>query len=143
MTDKQYAKLVQTLQKRSPLAMDALRAFLIGGTICALAQLLSRGLVTAGLDRDTAGTVVSVILVFVAALLTGLGVFDELAKFAGAGTLVPITGFANAMVAPALEYKSEGLVTGTAVKLFTVAGPVLVYGITASTVYGVIYWLVA
>ena len=141
MTDKQYAKLVKNRQKKSPLAMDALRAFLVGGAICAFAQLLTHGLTTAGLDKETAGTVVSVFLVFAAALLTGLGIFDNIAKFAGAGTLVPITGFANAMVSPALEYKSEGLVTGTAVKLFTVAGPVLVYGITASVVYGVIYWI--
>jgi stage V sporulation protein AC len=141
MTDKQYAQLVQKWQKKSPLAMDTLRAFLIGGIICAFAQLLIRGLVTAGLDKDTASMLTSVFLVFAAALLTGLGVFDELAKFAGAGTLVPITGFANAMVSPALEFKTEGLVTGTAVKLFTVAGPVLVYGISASVVYGLIYWI--
>ena len=141
MTDKQYAKLVKARQKPSPLGMDVLRAFLVGGSICAAAQLVSHGLVTAGLDRETAGTAVSVLLIFAAALLTGLGIFDDIAKFAGAGTLVPITGFANAMVSPALEFKSEGLITGTAVKLFTVAGPVLVWGITASAVYGVIYWL--
>ncbi|MBQ9974718.1 MAG: SpoVA/SpoVAEb family sporulation membrane protein [Oscillospiraceae bacterium] len=141
MTDKQYAQLIDQYQKPSPLGKNALRAFLVGGIICAGAQLVTHGLITAGVQKDSAATVVSAGIILAAALLTGLGVFDELAKFAGAGTLVPITGFANAMVAPALEFKSEGLVTGTAVKLFTVAGPVIVYGVSASVVYGIIYWV--
>ena len=115
-------------------------AFLVGGAICALGQYLMGFYRRLGLDQDMAGTAVSVTLIGAAALLTGLGWFDKLAKRAGAGTLVPITGFANAMVSPALEFKTEGLVAGTAAKLFTVAGPVLVFGISASVVYGLVYY---
>ena len=113
-------------------------AFLVGGAICVLGQALLSLYKSRGLSQDDASGAVSITLVLAAALLTGLGWFDKLAKWAGAGTLVPITGFANAMVSPALEYKSEGMITGTAVKLFTVAGPVLVFGISASVIYGVI-----
>lgn len=141
MTNKEYEKLVNERAKPSPMGKNILWAFLVGGGICAAGQLLRNALLTAGQDEKTAGMLVSVTLIFAAALLTGLGLFDDIAKRAGAGTLVPITGFANAMVSPALEFKSEGFITGTAVKLFTVAGPVLVYGISASVVYGVIYWL--
>ena len=116
-------------------------AFLVGGAICTIGQGLSNLYQSWGLDKDQAGTAVSVTLIFAAALLTGLGCFDKLAKRAGAGTLVPITGFANAMVSPALEFKSEGLITGTAAKLFVVAGPVLVFGISASVIYGLILLL--
>ena len=142
MTNKEYQKLVDERAKPSPMGKNILWAFLVGGGICTVGQLLKNALLSAGLDEETAGMLVSVALIFAAALLTGLGLFDEIAKRAGAGTLVPITGFANAMVSPALEFKSEGFVTGTAVKLFTVAGPVLVYGISASVVYGVVLWLV-
>ena len=113
----------------------------MGGAICTIGQGLSNLYQSWGLDKDQAGTAVSVTLIFAAALLTGLGCFDKLAKRAGAGTLVPITGFANAMVSPALEFKSEGLITGTAAKLFVVAGPVLVFGISASVIYGLILLL--
>ena len=116
-------------------------AFLVGGAICAAGQGLLTFYQSRGLDKEQAGTATSVTLIFAAALCTGLGVFDKLAKRAGAGTLVPITGFANAMVSPALEFKSEGLITGTAAKLFTVAGPVLVFGISASVIYGLILCL--
>ena len=116
-------------------------AFLVGGAICAAGQGLISLYQSYGLDKEQAGTAASVTLIFAAALFTGLGLFDKLAKRAGAGTLVPITGFANAMVSPALEFKSEGLVTGTAAKLFTVAGPVLVFGISASVIYGLILCL--
>ena len=116
-------------------------AFLVGGAICTIGQGLLNLYQSYGLDKEQAGTAVSVTLIFAAALLTGLGLFDKLAKHAGAGTLVPITGFANAMVSPALEFKSEGLVTGTAAKLFTVAGPVLVFGMSASVIYGLILCL--
>ena len=116
-------------------------AILVGGAICTIGQGLSNLYPSWGLDKDQAGTAVSVTLIFAAALLTGLGCFDKLAKRAGAGTLVPITGFANAMVSPALEFKSEGLITGTAAKLFVVAGPVLVFGISASVIYGLILLL--
>ncbi len=141
MTNKEYEKLVNERAKPSPMGKNMVWAFLVGGFICTVGQLLKNALLSAGLDEETAGMLVSVALIFAAALLTGLGLFDEIAKRAGAGTLVPITGFANAMVSPALEFKSEGFVTGTAVKLFTVAGPVLVYGISASVVYGVVLWL--
>ena len=113
-------------------------AFLVGGAICALGQYLMGFYRRLGLDQDMVGTAVSVTLIGAAALLTGLGWFDKLAKRAGAGTLVPITGFANAMVSPALEFKSEGYITGTASKLFVVAGPVLVFGVSASVIYGLI-----
>ena len=112
----------------------------VGGAICVLGQALLNGYQSLGLDQEQAGTAVSVTLVFAAAVLTGLGWFDKLAKRAGAGTLVPITGFANAMVSPALEFKSEGFITGTAAKLFVVAGPVLVYGISASILYGLLLY---
>ncbi len=141
MTNQDYGNLVNSRSKPSPFWKDALWAFLVGGAICALGQGLSNLYQSWGLDRDSAGTAVSVTLILAAALLTGLGVFDNLAKRAGAGTLVPITGFANSMVSPALEFKSEGLITGTAAKLFVVAGPVLVFGISASVIYGLILCL--
>ena len=136
MTNQDYGKLVNERSKPSPMGRNMVWAFLVGGLICTAGQGLTQLYQSYGLDQDQAGTATSVTLIFAAALLTGLGVFDKLAKRAGAGTLVPITGFANAMVSPALEFKSEGLITGTAAKLFTVAGPVLVFGISASVIYG-------
>ncbi len=141
MTNQDYGKLVNDRSKPSPMGKNLVWAFLVGGTICTIGQGLSNLYQSWGLDKDQAGTAVSVTLIFAAALLTGLGCFDKLAKRAGAGTLVPITGFANAMVSPALEFKSEGLITGTAAKLFVVAGPVLVFGISASVIYGLILLL--
>lgn len=138
MTNENYGKLVDEHTKPSPMGKNLVWAFLVGGAICAVGQGLSNLYQNCGLDKEQAGTAVSVTLILATALLTGLGWFDNLAKHAGAGTLVPITGFANAMVSPALEFKSEGLVTGTAAKLFTVAGPVLVFGISASVIYGII-----
>ena len=113
-------------------------AFCVGEAICAAGQGLLNLYQNAGLNEEAAGTATSVTLIFLAAIFTGLGLFDRLAKHAGAGTLVPITGFANAVVSPALEYKSEGFITGTAVKMFTIAGPVIVYGTLASVVYGIV-----
>ena len=141
MTNQDYGKLVNQRSKPSPMGKNILWAFLVGGTICTIGQGLTNLYQSYGLDKDQAGTATSVTLIFAAALLTGLGVFDKIAKRAGAGTLVPITGFANAMVSPALEFKSEGFVTGTAAKLFTVAGPVLVFGISASVIYGLVLCL--
>ena len=141
MTNQDYGKLVNQRSKPSPMGKNILWAFLVGGAICTIGQGLTNLYQSYGLDKDQAGTATSVTLIFAAALLTGLGVFDKIAKRAGAGTLVPITGFANAMVSPALEFKSEGFVTGTAAKLFTVAGPVLVFGISASVIYGLILCL--
>lgn len=141
MTNQDYGKLVNDRSRPSPMGKNLAWAFLVGGAICTIGQGLMGLYKSYGLDQEKAGTAVSVTLIFAAALLTGLGVFDKLAKRAGAGTLVPITGFANAMVSPALEFKSEGLITGTAAKLFTVAGPVLVFGISASVIYGLILCL--
>ena len=142
MTNKEYNDYVKAKAKPSPILKDCLWAFCVGGLICTVGQALNGLYQNWGISKEDAGTWVSVTLVFLASLLTGLGVFDDIARRAGAGTLVPITGFSNAMVSPALEFKSEGFVTGTAVKLFTIAGPVLVFGISASVVYGVILWII-
>ena len=140
MNNQEYNKYVSDRAKPSPIWKDMLWAFCVGGAICAGGQGLTALYQSWGASQEDAGTCTSVTLIFLASLLTGLGVFDDIAKRAGAGTLVPITGFSNAMVSPALEFKSEGLVTGTGAKLFTVAGPVLAYGISASVVYGVILY---
>ena len=136
MTNKEYGEYVKKKMPRSPLWPDVLRAFAVGGLICVVGQGLMNFYLSRGLDRDMAGTAVSVTLVFVGALLTGLGVYDDIARFAGAGTLVPITGFAKSVVAPALEFRREGLIPGTAAKMFTIAGPVIVYGVGSSILYG-------
>ena len=138
MTNQEYEKYVSAKAKPSPMAKDLVWAFCVGGAICAVGQAFLNFYQRSGLDKTAAGTATSVTLILAAAVCTGLGVFDDLAKHAGAGTLVPITGFANSMVSPALEFKSEGLVTGTAAKLFVIAGPVLTYGISASVIYGII-----
>ena len=138
MTNREYNEYIKEKQPASPLWRDVVRAWAVGGLICAVGQALLTFYTARGLDAEAAGTAVSLTLVFVGALLTGLGVYDDVARFAGAGTLVPITGFANSVVAPALEFKREGYITGTAVKMFTIAGPVIVYGVLASVVYGII-----
>ena len=138
MTNEEYGKLVRQREKPSPMGKNIVWTFLVGGAICAIGQGLSDFYRGMGLDAENAGTAASVTLIAVTAVLTGLGVFDKLAKYAGAGTLVPITGFANAVVSPAVEFKTEGFVTGMAAKMFTVAGPVIVYGVTASVIYGII-----
>jgi stage V sporulation protein AC len=120
---------------------DCLGAFLIGGAICTLGQILMNWYGTLGLEKQDAGTLASMTLVALSALVTGLSLYDDLAKIAGAGTLVPITGFANAIAAPAVEFKTEGMILGTAAKMFTIAGPVIVYGVSASVVYGLVYWI--
>ena len=141
MTPKEYNRYVARLAKKSPLGKDLLNSFLIGGLICVIGQLILNGFTALDLSEQDAAAATSVSLVFLSAVLTGLSVYDDLAKIAGAGTLVPITGFANAVVSPAIEFKAEGFVTGMAAKMFTIAGPVIVYGTTASVVYGIIYWL--
>ncbi len=143
MTDKQYQKYVDKKTPNSPIVKDVLRAFLVGGLICVIGQLISDGYQMIGFDEDAASMGTSVTLVFLGALFTGLGLYDRLAKFAGAGSIVPITGFANSVVSPAMEFKSEGLVLGLAVKMFTVAGPVLVYGITSSVFAGIVYYVMS
>lgn len=141
MTNKEYSRMTDKLAPKSNIVWNCFHAFWIGGLICCLGQLLMDGYQAAGLDKTDSSTVTSMSLVFLSALLTGLSVYDDIARLAGAGTLVPITGFANSIAAPAIEYKTEGFVTGLAVKMFTIAGPVLVYGTAASVVYGFIYWL--
>ena len=141
MTEKEYDKLVKSMMPRSPIVKDCIFAFVIGGLICTLGQLLSNGYRALGLDETAAGTAVSITLVALSALLTGLSLYDNIAKHAGAGTLVPITGFANAIAAPAIEFKTEGFILGVGAKMFTIAGPVIVYGISASVIYGLIYWI--
>ena len=141
MTEKQYARLVKELSPASPIKRDCFNAFWIGGTICLIGQLIQNGCLALGLEKEQAATYTSMTLVALSALLTGLSLYDDIAKHAGAGTLVPITGFANAIAAPAVEFKTEGFVLGTAAKMFTIAGPVIVYGLATSVVYGVLYWL--
>ena len=138
MTNEEYNEYIRKKQPRSPLGMDMLRAFLVGGLICAGGEGLRTLYISFGLDAESAGTAVSISLVFFGALFTGLGLYDDIARFAGAGTLVPITGFANSVVAPALEFKREGIIPGTCAKMFTIAGPVIVFGTLASAIYGVI-----
>ena len=141
MTEKQYDQFVKELSPRSPVWRDCLWAFCVGGGICTLGQFLIHTYTSLGLEKQEASCAASMTLVAIAAVLTGLSLFDDIAKHAGAGTLVPITGFANAIAAPAVEFQTEGRILGTAAKMFTIAGPVIVYGVSASVVYGVVYWI--
>ena len=134
MTNREYGEYIKGMAPGSPVAKDLVKAFIVGGLICCLGQGLSM------LYTDAA-TAVSMTLIALSAVLTGLNVYDQMARFAGAGTLVPITGFANAVVSPALEFKTEGFILGTAAKMFTIAGPVITFGLTASVVYGLILCL--
>lgn len=142
MDKRTYARYVEARAPRSPLVKDCVHAFLVGGGICLFAEGMIQ-LMTGVTDmqRDTASAWSSILLVLIAAVLTAIGVFDKIAKFAGGGTLLPITGFANAVVSPAIDSRAEGLVLGVGAKIFTVAGPVLLYGTTAGVIYGLIYWL--
>ena len=141
MTDKQYSRLVKEKSPNSPLLKDCAYAFAAGGIICVLGQFLMNRYTGMGLSKQDAASWVSISLVALSALLTGLSLYDDIAKYAGAGTLVPIMGFANAVAAPAVEFRTEGFILGVGAKMFTIAGPVLVYGTAASVVYGFIYWL--
>lgn len=138
MNNEEYAQYVKKMSPPSPFWPDLLRAFLIGGVICTIGQGLTNLYEYWGATEQAAATWCSITLVFLGALLTGLGLYDDIARFAGAGSLVPITGFANSVVSPALEFKTEGYITGLAVKIFTIAGPVIVFGISASVIYGLI-----
>ena len=143
MDKNTYRRYADARAPRSPLVKDCARAFFVGGGICLLGQSFKdvyMGL--CGLEEETAATLTSVTLILLAVVLSGVGVFDRIARFAGAGTLVPITGFANAMVSPAIDSHAEGLILGVGAKIFTVAGPVLLYGTLAGSIYGVIYWLI-
>ena len=141
MTNAEYRQFVEKQAKKSPLGRDCACAFAIGGAICVLGQLILNGWLRLGLEEQAAGTATSCTLVALSALLTGLGLYHRLARYGGAGTLVPITGFANAVVSPAMDFRAEGLITGMGARMFQVAGPVLVFGTLASVLYGLILWL--
>lgn len=143
MTEKEYSQLIDSLAPKSPLVKDCFNAFWIGGLICAIGQVFINTYASLGLEQQDASTAASMTLVALAALLTGLSWYDDIAKHAGAGTLVPITGFANSIAAPAVEFRTEGMILGTAAKMFTIAGPVITYGISAGVVYGFVYWLIS
>ena len=141
ISKKDYQELVSGRAEKSPIVKDCTLAFLIGGGICTLGQFILGLWSRTGLDKTGAATATAMTLVLISVLLTGFGLYGKLARYGGAGTLVPITGFANAVASPAIDYKSEGYVTGTAARMFQVAGPVIVYGTTASVIYGLILWL--
>jgi len=142
MSKAEYGAYIKKIFPNSKLLPNLIKAFVVGGAICCVGQAIL-GLYTAfGLPKELAATSISICLVFLGALLTGLGVYDDIAKIGGAGTLVPITGFANTVVSPALEFKTEGYITGTDAKMFVISGPAIVYGISASVIYGIILWLI-
>ncbi len=141
VTKQEYSRIVGKNAPKSKTALNCVRAFLAGGAFCLLGQALLELFIFLGAEKDAAKTLVSCSLILLGVLLTATGVYDKIAKFAGAGTLVPITGFANAMSSSAIEFKSEGFITGTGAKLFVIAGPVIVYGTLAATVYGAILWI--
>lgn len=141
ISENEYDKMAKRASPASPVLLDCLKAFLIGGAICLFGQLLNYLFSKAGLSEDYVKALTPAVIIVISAILTGLGVFDKIAKHAGAGTLVPITGFANSVVSPAIEFKSEGFVLGTGAKIFTIAGPVIAYGTAAGVIYGAIYYL--
>lgn len=141
ISKKQYNKMVEKASPPSPKLKNFFFAYLIGGLICMLGQLLTELYGSLNLEPQTARMLVPITLIVIAALLTGFKIFDNIAKVAGAGTLVPITGFSNAITSPAIEFKSEGFVLGVGAKMFSIAGPVILYGVVASVVYGIIYWI--
>ncbi len=141
ITQQEYKKLAEKSAKSSPTLKNCAAAFLVGGSICTLGQAFKNLYEFLDLPEESVKTLVPVSLIFIAVLLTGFGVFDKIAKFAGAGTLVPITGFANAVVSPAIDTKAEGWILGVGAKIFTIAGPVILYGTLASMIYGVVYWV--
>ena len=141
MSNSEYSQYVDQLSPKTKSLKNCICAFLIGGAICLLGQLLMSFFEGMEIEKTMASTYVSITLVLLSAILTGFAVYDDIAKIAGAGTLVPITGFANSVVAPAVEFQTEGVILGTCAKMFTIAGPVIVFGIGASVVYGLIYWI--
>ena len=142
MDKKEKQKLLNEHSAKSPLLKDTLFSFLFGGAICAVGELLKTAFLYFGCDEKTSGTLVTLTLIFVASVLTGLGLFDKIARHAGAGTLVPVTGFSNAVTSQAMDAKSEGIILGVGAKIFTVAGPVILFGITSGVIYGIIYFLI-
>ena len=141
MKNKQYNEYIEKRAERSPCFKNCIKAFFVGGLICLIGEFLSEFYVHLGSDKESSLLYASITLIFIAGLLTGIGVFDKIAKFGGGGALVPITGFSNSVSSPAIESKSEGYITGVASKMFTIAGPVIVYGVFTSIVYGIIYYL--
>lgn len=142
ISNKQYDEMVKKASPNSPIILDCIKAFLIGGAICCFGQLLFYIFRKSGMSLDESRSLVSISLIIITAILTGIGVFDKISKHAGAGTIVPITGFANSVVSPAMEFKSEGFIMGTGASIFKVAGPVILYGTTAASLYGLIYFIV-
>lgn len=140
-TKKEYQNYIDKKSPNSPIIKNCFNAFWVGGLICTIGQIINSYCKFKGLDIQISGTIVSIILIGISAFLTGLNVFNKIGKFAGAGSLIPITGFANSIVSPAMEYKSEGYVMGVGAKMFTVAGPVLVYGISSSILVGIVYFI--
>ena len=143
VTGQEYRQMNKKVAPKSPVVPDCIKAFLIGGLICTLGEVIVQLVIMAGMEQKEARLVCSISLILVSIVLTGFNVYDNIAKHAGAGSLVPITGFANAIASPAIEFKTEGLVMGLAAKMFVIAGPVLVYGITASAIYGLVYYIVS
>ena len=141
MSRAEYSRMVDTLAPKSKTGRNCFAAFLVGGLICTLGQVFMNLYMALDLSKDNASTAASITLILLSAIFSGFAVYDDIAKFAGAGTLVPITGFANAIASPAVEFKTEGMVLGTAAKMFQIAGPVIVYGVSASVIYGLIYWI--
>lgn len=141
MNAKEYEQYAKKFEQKSPIVKNCVNAFWVGGLICTIGQLIFSRFQTLGLSKDTASLLTSASLILLSAILTGMSVYDDIARFAGAGTLVPITGFANSVVAPAMEFRFEGIVTGMAAKMFVIAGPVIVFGTSASILYGIIYFL--
>lgn len=142
MSNKKYNEMVKKASPKSPIIIDCIKAFLIGGTICCFGQVLYGLYNYLGMNYDETRSMVSVTLIVITAILTGIGVFDRIAKHAGAGTIVPITGFANSVVSPALEYKSEGFIMGTGANIFKISGPVILYGTAAAMIYGLVYFII-
>lgn len=140
MSDREYRRLAEKHYPASPTRKNVLIAFLVGGAICVLGEVIRQLAMSKGLDEQDAAAAASVVLIFLSVLLTGLDVYDKIAKFAGAGTLVPITGFANAIAAPAIEFRSEGYILGMGAKMFIIAGPVIVYGTLSAVAAGIIYF---
>ena len=143
MTNKEYNEYVKTKTPNSKVVLNSFKAFISGGIICVIGQCILMLLKKCGFDEETSAGYTSIILIFLGALLTGLDIYPKIAKFAGAGTVVPITGFANSVVSPALEAKSEGMFLGVGAQIFTIAGPVILYGTLASWIAGLIYWIIS
>ncbi|AOR24904.2 stage V sporulation protein AC [Clostridium taeniosporum] len=140
---QKYEKMAKQVEPKPKIFQDCAKAFFVGGIICCVGQFINNYVSTLGLPEDQVKTIVSIAMIFLGALLTGVGIYDKIAQFGGAGTVVPITGFSNAIVSPAIEFKKEGFVFGVAAKMFTIAGPVLVYGIGTSVIIGIVYYVMS